>query len=224
MRLTFVFLAVAFGVCTPVQSLNPSASGAPPPSPTVCGDIVNSGGKLLLRKPDEEAAYRTIDYQFPAKQAFDCLISVPFIPAVATRFLQYYNETIQFQSTLAYLKDPPSSYQQPPTDLLYGLNQLQLDIENGKFQNQYAFEIALQTLIYSAHDAHLRLFAGILSVFTFASPYSIVSVSLDGMQLPKVYIAGNVLMVFTCAGTGLIHIQVTFSRPKIAALAGNLQQ
>ncbi|KAF7508487.1 hypothetical protein GJ744_009200 [Endocarpon pusillum] len=176
MRLTFVFLAVAFGVCTPVQSLHPRASGTPPPSPTVCGDIVNSG-----------------ENQFPAKQAFDCLISVPFIPAVATRFLQYYNESIQFQSTLAYLKDPPSSYQQPPTDLLSGLNQLQLDIENGKFQNQYAFEIALQTLIYSAHDAHLWLFAGILSVFTFASPYSIVSVSLDGVQLPKVYIADDIL-------------------------------
>jgi hypothetical protein len=197
MRLTFVLFAVAFGVCTPAQSLSPSASGTPPPpQPTVCGDIVNSGGKLLLRKPDDEAAYQITEYQFSAKQAFDCLISVPFIPAVATRFLQYYNETIQFQSTLAYLKDPPSSYQQPPTDLLDGLNQLQLDIENGKFQNQYAFEIALQTLIYSTHDAHFRLFAGVLSVFTFASPYSIVSVSIDGVQLPKVYIAGNALMVF----------------------------
>jgi hypothetical protein len=97
---------------------------------------------------------------------------------------------LQFQSTLVYLKDPPTSYQQPGVDLLLGLQNLQEGIDNGAFPNQYEFEAALQTLLYATHDAHLTLDAGILAAFTFASPYDIVSLSIDGIQLPKVYFAG----------------------------------
>ena len=158
-----------------LASVSP-ASTATPPQPTVCGDIVNSGNDT-----------------FNAKEAYDCLISVPFNPAVATRFLKYLNDTIQFQSNLAYLKNPPTSYQQPKTDLLQGLDQIQQDIDNDIFPNQYIFEATLQNLIYSAHDDHLYLNAGILAVFTFASPYGIVSVSIDGLQVPKVYIKDDLL-------------------------------
>lgn len=127
-----------------------------------------------------------------AKQAYDCLTSVPFNPDVAARFVAYYNETIQFQSTLAYLKNPPTSYQQPSIDLLAGLERIQKDIVNGAFPNQYAFEATLQNLIYSAHDAHFQLNSGILAAFTFLSPYPIVSLSEDGVQIPKVYVTDDV--------------------------------
>ncbi|RDW66343.1 hypothetical protein BP6252_09978 [Coleophoma cylindrospora] len=149
----------------------PAVSSSSPQS-TACGDIVNS----------EDT------YVFNASQAYDCLTSVPFNAAVASRFLAYYNDTLQFQSTLSYLKDPPSSYQQPAVDLLDGLNQLQKAIDNGDFQNQYDFEAALQSLLYAAHDGHVDLIAGILSGFSFASPHDLVSVSLDGIELPKVYL------------------------------------
>jgi hypothetical protein len=128
---------------------------------------------------------------FNASLAYECLTSVPFNPAVATRFLQYYNDTLQFQSTLTYLKNPPASYQQPAVDLLGGLNQLQQAINNGLFANQYEFEAALQTLIYAAHDGHVSLDAGVLAAFSFASPYDIVSLSVDGIQVPKVYLASK---------------------------------
>jgi hypothetical protein len=75
---------------------------------------------LLLRKID------TII--FNASLAYECLTSVPFNPAVATSFLQYLNDTFLFQSTLACLKNPPASYQQPSVDLLAGLNDLQQGI------------------------------------------------------------------------------------------------
>lgn len=128
-------------------------------------------------------------FVFNASLAYECLTSVPFNPAVATRFLQYYNDTLKFQSTLAYLKSPPSSYQQPGVDLLAGLEQLQQGINNGIFPNQYEFEAALGRLLYAAHDGHVNLIAGILAAFSFASPYDIVSVSIDGVQIPKVYLA-----------------------------------
>ena len=93
---------------------------------------------------------------------------------------------------MAYLKNPPSSYQQPAIDILAGLEQLQKDIDNSSFANQYAFEATLQNLVYSAHDAHFQLESGILAAFTFLSPYSIVSLSEDGVQIPKVYVTDDI--------------------------------
>ena len=90
------------------------------------------------------------------------------------------------------MKNPPSSYQQPAIDILAGLEQIQKDVAKGAFANQYAFEATLQNLVYSAHDAHFQLEAGILAAFTFLSPYSIVALSEDGVQTPKVYTTDDV--------------------------------
>lgn len=128
---------------------------------------------------------------FTAEFAYECLKSVPFNATVATQFVGYYRDTLQFQSTLAYLKNPPPSYQQPATDLLAGLESIENDIKSGVFKNEYDFEASLQRLIYSAHDAHLVLYAGALAVFTFGSPLRIVSVSEDGIALPKIYDTGK---------------------------------
>ncbi|KAL6229753.1 hypothetical protein BDW75DRAFT_245446 [Aspergillus navahoensis] len=81
-----------------------------------------------------------------ATQAYNCLRSVPFNPAVATQLLQYLNDTIQFLSTLSYPKDPPPGYQQPPVDILAGLARIQHDINNGMFPNEHDFETALYRL------------------------------------------------------------------------------
>ena len=115
---------------------------------------------------------------------------MPFNPAVATRFLKYWNDTLPFQSDLDYLKNPPLAYQQPAVDLVGGLSDLQTAVDAGQFQNEYQFEASLQALLTASHDLHMQLYAGALAVFSFASPFDIVSVSLDGLQPPKVYIAG----------------------------------
>ncbi len=133
----------------------------------------------------------TIDIVFEAALVYECLTSVPFNPAVASKFIKYYNDTIKFQSTLSYLKTPPASYQQPAVDVIGGLERIQAQINNGAFANQYEFEATLQTLIYAMNDGHVNLIAGILGAFSFGSQYSIVSVSKDGLQLPKVYLTGN---------------------------------
>lgn len=182
----------AWAIPFPDIAPSPTSSALSPP-PTICGDLVNSGGKVgnVLLSNERFWLINELEIEVRAKDAYDCMISVPFNPAVATRFLHYYNNTIQFHSTLAYLKDPPASYQQPAVDLLAGLDQIRQQIEEGVFQNQYAFEAHLQNLIYSAHDTHLRLVSGVLAAFSFAAPFGIVSVSEDGIQLPKVYVTGN---------------------------------
>jgi hypothetical protein len=118
---------------------------------------------------------------------------VPFNDAVATRFIDYYNMTLQFQSTLAFLKDPPPGYQQPAVDVSEVLQQIQSNVTAGNYKNQYSFEVDIQRLVNRMHDSHVTLGAGILDAFTFISPYSIVSVSVDGKELPEIYIAEDLL-------------------------------
>ncbi|KAL8913690.1 MAG: hypothetical protein Q9171_001540 [Xanthocarpia ochracea] len=130
---------------------------------------------------------------FTAELVHDCLISTPFNATVATQFISYYKDTLQFQSTLAYLKSPPSTYKQPSIDLLGGLDSIQRAVDNGAYENEYDFEVAVQKLVYAAHDAHVSLYAGALSVFTFGAPVSIVSVSTDGIAYPKVFILDDLL-------------------------------
>ncbi len=127
---------------------------------------------------------------FPAALAYECLLSAPINSTVALDFLSYYNDTLQFQSTLAYLKNPPSSYQQPALDLIGSLNNISLRVQAGEFKSEYAFEATVQEVVYATHDDHITLNTGILSAFTFGSPLRIVSASTDGIALPKIYIAG----------------------------------
>lgn len=119
---------------------------------------------------------------------YTCLRSVPFNPDVATRFLRYYNTTLQFHAPLDSLKAPPSGYQQPAIDIEQGLANIQSNVDAGNYTNQYQFEVAVHRLTAQMHDPHVQLNAGILAAFSFASPYGIISASVDGKELPGVYI------------------------------------
>ncbi|KAI4600506.1 hypothetical protein KJ359_000861 [Pestalotiopsis sp. 9143b] len=147
-------------------------------TPTICGaiiDEVNLGNVF-----------------FYAKDAFACLTSVPFNAAVANRFIDYYNNTIQFQSTLSYLKNPPEGYQQPAVDFEGELEKIRQNATSGVYKNQYAFEADLMKLVYSTHDGHVSLTAGIMSSFSFASLYDLVTASKDGTREPEIYIYDDV--------------------------------
>lgn len=130
---------------------------------------------------------------FLASDAYDCLITAPFNATVASGLVAYYRDFLQFQSTLAYLKDPPPSYQQPSIDVLASLDALEAQVQVGAFKTEYDFEVALQTIIYAIHDAHVSLSAGILSIFTFGSPLRIVSASSNGVELPKIYVPDDLI-------------------------------
>ncbi|KAF5846397.1 hypothetical protein GGP41_003794 [Bipolaris sorokiniana] len=128
-----------------------------------------------------------------AYDAYSCLTSVPFNPAVATRFITYINDTVQFQSTLAYLREPPAEYQQPAVDILSGLTQIQNNITAQVYKNQYQFEVDVQNLLDRAHDGHMYLRGGIMAAFSFLAPYSITAASPDGASLPKLYITDDLV-------------------------------
>ena len=142
-------------------------------------------GQLFARHNNDGAV------QFAAREAYDCLKSVPFNAVIAKRFLEYYRDTLRFQSTLAYLRDPPASYQQPAVDLLEGIDGIVDNVDTGVYVNEYAFEADLLRLAYRAHDGHVNLNTGLMYTFTFGSPVTIVSLSSDGKEYPKPYLSGK---------------------------------
>lgn len=101
--------------------------------------------------------------------------------------------TLQFQSTLAYLKNPPAGYQQPAVDVIEVLGRIQNNITAGIYKNQYSFEADVQLLVNRMHDTHVSLSAGILDAFSFASPVGLVSLSVDGKQAPEIYVTEDLL-------------------------------
>ncbi|KAF2271383.1 uncharacterized protein EI97DRAFT_462876 [Westerdykella ornata] len=181
--MSFFYISTLLSLFTVALSRPQIPSLIPPGPPdvanTVCGDLIVA----------HEQGYT----QFWASDVFECLQSVPFIDSVATRFLNYFNQTLQFQSTLAYLKNPPEGYQQPPVDVLQELQAIQDKVASGAYKNQYAFEAEVQLLINRIHDAHVYLSAGILAPFAFTSPYGLVSASADGKQEPAIYLQGDVV-------------------------------
>lgn len=130
---------------------------------------------------------------FYASDALECLATVPFNADVALRFIDYYNTTMQFQSTLAYLRDPPPGYQQPSVDFFQELADIKKNATEGKYANEYAFETDVMRLVYLVHDSHVSLYSGALSAFTFGSDYQLVTASIDGNEVPKVYMQTDVL-------------------------------
>ncbi|KAF1959262.1 hypothetical protein CC80DRAFT_467721 [Byssothecium circinans] len=185
---TSLFLCVAGGALARTLSpklqvrQNPTpTAGAPAAQSTICGDIVDA--------VDDPEGFT----DFWARYAYQCLTSVPFNPAVASRFVKYWNQTVEYQSTIAYLKNPPPGYQQPAVDVYKELAKIQQRIDTGFYTNQYAFEADFQLLTYAMHDGHVRLIAGTLAAFSFSAPFEIASVSVDGKSLPKIYLTADII-------------------------------
>ncbi|KAK0743567.1 hypothetical protein B0T18DRAFT_186378 [Schizothecium vesticola] len=193
---TFVYAASALLCLQPLAAAFslPSRQGGWPPSllprqdnpagaapvSTVCGEIF-----------DDIAANGT--WLFAAAHVYDCLTSVPFHSAVALRFIEYYNTTLQFHSTLAYLRDPPPGYQQPAVDVLGEFEVIKTRVLQGFYQNQYAFQADVYRLAQSMHDGHVDLVAGILHPFSFSAPLEISSVSRDGKEAPQIYVTYQII-------------------------------
>lgn len=70
------------------------------------------------------------------------------------------------------------------------LAEIKAKVQTGHYQNQYSFELDVQRLVTAMHDDHVQLDLGVLGPFVFGAPFAISSVSVDGVQPPKVYILG----------------------------------
>jgi hypothetical protein len=133
----------------------------------------------------------------PAGIAWECINSVPFNATSAKKLIAAIRPYINWQSTLAQLKNPPAEYAQkvqPPIDILGGLDIIDAKIDAGSFKKEYDFGWMLYTLIQSAHDGHFNYIPdSVGEIFSWGRPVPLVSVSEDGKQLPAVFVYADVL-------------------------------
>ncbi|KAF2234971.1 hypothetical protein EV356DRAFT_544524 [Viridothelium virens] len=106
---------------------------------------------------------------------------------IAVQQIQWIKNFWQFQSTLAYLKDPPPAYAPPATDIMGGLDLISSNAASGKYQNMYDFELDIYRLVASALDGHFSYPSWLLNQFNVNRTVTLVSVSFDGIEEPKAY-------------------------------------
>jgi hypothetical protein len=127
----------------------------------------------------------------PPSTALACLDAVPLDSVRSSAFIDYLNPFLQFQSTLAYLKNPPTGYTLPGVDIIGGLDQIKNKIQSGSYTSQWAFEKDVNALVnIMPKDFHLTLGQSVplSQVFGFYTSLHLVSVSIDGLQVPQVYV------------------------------------
>ncbi|KAJ9656406.1 hypothetical protein H2198_004984 [Neophaeococcomyces mojaviensis] len=133
----------------------------------------------------------------PAQLAYDCLNDVPLDSASAVPWLNTLKPYIEWQSTIAYLKNPPKGYLEPAVDVWGGLQAIIDRVSNGKYANEYQLEFDIYRLFQSTHDGHFRYLPSLAGgVFAFGRPISLVSYSVDGTEAPKPYVYSDVLSYF----------------------------
>jgi hypothetical protein len=86
----------------------------------------------------------TIDAQsgcyVPAQLAWDCLQSIPLNATGALQLVRSLKPYVQFQSTLSWLKNPPTEYRDTlfgPVDLIGGLDRITEKIKGEKYSGEY---------------------------------------------------------------------------------------
>ncbi|KAI2462865.1 hypothetical protein F4781DRAFT_418581 [Annulohypoxylon bovei var. microspora] len=126
---------------------------------------------------------------FPGSLAFDCLRSVPNRPEPAQQLIQSLKAFVNWQATLAWLKDPPQSYMLPPVDVQGSLDNISSTAAAAGFTNEYDFQFAIIKVIAAAHDGHFSYVPDIFKAFSFQNDLAadLVSVSANGTTLPKLY-------------------------------------
>ncbi|QIW99833.1 hypothetical protein AMS68_005351 [Peltaster fructicola] len=126
-------------------------------------------------------------YRVDAKTALACLKSVPLDTKRNPDLLKALRATVKFQSTLAYLKNPPPGALYPAVDLLGGIDDVASKLKSGYFQNEFDFQYELYGLSKSAHDFHFNLYVDITQIFRWRRSESLISVSKDSLSLPEIY-------------------------------------
>jgi hypothetical protein len=119
-------------------------------------------------------------------QVLACLQDVQINQDIANAFVDYLLAFIPFQSTLDYLKNPPSGYEFPAVDLVGGLQNIQSKVRSGGYSNEYDFEYDIYTLMASAEDGHLTVLPNMLGSIIGGRP-PLVSISDNGVDLPQVF-------------------------------------
>ncbi|KAJ5171067.1 Interphotoreceptor retinol-binding [Penicillium coprophilum] len=127
----------------------------------------------------------------PHDLAHQCLLSMPFDSDRAVDFLIQVRKILEFQSTIDILKNPPSGYTMPSTDIMGEIDTIMAKAKSNSYTSQFEMDLEITHLIRTAHDGHLAFQLCSQSIFTYQIDMPLVSISKDGLSLPQVYALGD---------------------------------
>ncbi|KAJ5824820.1 Interphotoreceptor retinol-binding [Penicillium robsamsonii] len=139
----------------------------------------------------EDATQDKINAIVPHDMAHQCLLSMPFDSDRAVDFLIQVRKILEFQSTIDILKDPPSGYTMPSTDIMGEIDTIMAKAKSNSYTSQFEMDLEINHLIRTAHDGHLAFQLCSQSIFTYQIDMPLVSISTDGLALPQVYALGD---------------------------------
>ena len=119
--------------------------------------------------------------------AYACLKTVPLAKSSDLLQLNGYKTLANFQSDLAYLKDPPPGWLYSGVDLMSSLDGIISNVQKDAYDNEYDVQFDLWSLITSVHDFHLTFNSDILNVFSWWRAAYLVSLATNANSLPNVY-------------------------------------
>ncbi|KAL6898394.1 hypothetical protein GGI43DRAFT_428555 [Trichoderma evansii] len=129
----------------------------------------------------------TLATQLSSQLGLACLESMPFKSDRALSFIDEFNKYLQWQSTIEILRNPPVGSLSPTVDLLGGMSTIRSRAAANLYKSQYDFDLDLTNLLNSANDGHLFITPCSFSALKFTSSVILVSLSADGIAIPKVY-------------------------------------
>jgi hypothetical protein len=144
-------------------------------APTTTGEPC---GRVAAAAKSATSFYRVA---VSAELAYDCLTSVPVRPLAALGTIKAIEKMVQFQSTLAFLKDPPEGYDNPPVDILGGLADIRNKVSEDQYANEYDLEAEIASFLDRAKDGHLG-FDGptYVGAVRWRRGFILLSLSVDG--------------------------------------------
>jgi hypothetical protein len=81
---------------------------------------------------------------------------------------------------------------EPAIDVYANFSLILNNIKSGHYSNEHEFQTHLFKTFQAVHDGHFRFSPDLLSkALLFRRPVEIVSVSRDGIEIPKVYTKGR---------------------------------
>lgn len=216
----FSTFVAAQGFAAGLSAASPLALGASisdyirSASTTPANNVTSTTAEPCAQVSSALAASDLLHPHIDAEVALQCLRSVPLDLDGDTSQLEGVKAMAQFQSTLAYLKDPPPGYLYPAVDILGGLDEVRSDLfvstvyarvgdfvslvrirltssqlanrlQSNYYANEYDFQNDLSLLISSAYDGHFNYNPDITQIFAFARAEYLLSVSEDGTKLPE---------------------------------------
>ncbi|KAH6873021.1 hypothetical protein BKA58DRAFT_313356 [Alternaria rosae] len=132
----------------------------------------------------------------PAELGVQCLQSVPLDMEGNVKLIDDLKLMVKWQSNIAYLKNPPKGYTEEPLDIVGELNNMQKQVSDGTFKNEYEFQLKMLNTFTKAYDNHFAYQPDILaSAMQFQRPpgSELVSISSDGTKIPDIYAYRDVI-------------------------------